>query len=39
MNSTQFTLFSQKFKPRYFPVKNENQINVFNSIFYAGQAF
>ena len=37
--STEFTLFSQKFKPRYLPVKNENQKNLFNSIFYAGQAF
>ena len=33
------TLFSRKFKPRYLPVKNENQKNLFNSIFYAGQAF
>ena len=28
-----------KVKPRYLPVKNENQKNLFNSIFYAGQAF
>ena len=39
MKSTEFTLFSQKFKPRYLPVKNENQKNIFNSIFYAAQAF
>ena len=25
MKSTEFTLFSRKFKPRYLPVKNENQ--------------
>ena len=25
MNSTEFTLFSQKFKPWYLPVKNKNQ--------------
>ena len=37
--STEFTLFSRKFKPRYLPVKNEIQKNLFNSIFYAGQAF
>ena len=24
MKSTEFTLFSRKFKPRYLPVKNEN---------------
>ena len=28
-----------KVKPIYLPVKNENQKNLFNSIFYAGQAF
>ena len=39
MKSTEFTLFSRKFTPRYLPVKNENQKNLFNSIFYAGQAF
>ena len=39
MKSTEFTLFSRKFKPRYLPVKNENRKNLFNSIFYAGQAF
>ena len=39
MKSTEFTLFSRKFKPRYLPVKNENQKNFFNSIFYAEQAF
>ena len=39
MKSTEFTLFSRKFKPRYLPVKNENQKNLFNSTFYAGQAF
>ena len=33
MKSTEFTLFSRKFKPRYLPVKNENQKNLFNSIF------
>ena len=38
MKSTEFTLFSQKFKPRYLPVKNEKK-NLFNSILYAGQAF
>ena len=25
MKSTEFTLFSRKFNPRYLPVKNENQ--------------
>ena len=25
MKSTEFTLFSRKFKPRYLPVKNENK--------------
>ena len=39
MKSTEFNLFSQKFKPRYLPVKNENQKSQFNSIFYARQAF
>ena len=39
MKSTEFTLFSRKFKPRYLPVNNENQKNLFNSIFYAGRAF
>ena len=39
MKSKEITLFSRKFKPRYLPVKNENQKNLFNSIFYAGQAF
>ena len=38
MKSTEFTLFSRKFKPQYLPVKNETK-NLFNSIFYAGQAF
>ena len=27
MKSTEFTLFSRKFKPRYLPIKNENQKN------------
>ena len=27
MKSTEFTLFSRKFKPRYLPVKNENKKN------------
>ena len=31
--STEFTLFSRKFKPQYLPVKNENQKNLFSSIF------
>ena len=39
MKSMEFTLFSRKFKPRYLRVKNENKKNLFNSIFYAGQAF
>ena len=39
MKSTEFSLFSRKFKPRYLPVKNENHKNLFNSIFYAEQAF
>ena len=39
MKSTEFTLFSRKFKPRYLPVKIENKNIIFNSIFYAGQAF
>ena len=42
MKSTEFTLFSRKFKPRYLPVKIESlnlDISLFNSIFYAGQAF
>ena len=39
LKSTEFTLFSQKFKPWYLPVKNKNQKNLFYSIFYAGQAF
>ena len=39
MKSTEFTLFSRKFKPRYLPVKKRKSKNLFNSIFYAGQAF
>ena len=39
MKSTELTLFSRKFKSRYLPVKNENQKDLFSSIFYAGQAF
>ena len=37
MKSTELALFSRKFKPRYLPVKNENQKNLFNSILYASQ--
>ena len=33
-----FTLFSRNFKPRYLPVKNENEKNLFISIFYGRQA-
>ena len=29
MKSTEFTLFSRKFKPGYLPVKNENQKKIF----------
>ena len=29
MKSTEFTLFSRKFKPRYLPVGNENQKKIF----------
>ena len=36
---TELTPFCRKFKPRYLPVKNENQKYLFNSIFYAAQAF
>ena len=32
MKSTEFTLFSRKFKPRYLPVKNENQKNFQSHI-------
>ena len=39
MKSTEFTLFSRKFKPRYLPVKIENQKNLLNPMFYAGEAF
>ena len=33
MKSTEFTLFSRKFKPQYLPVKNENKKNLLNPYF------
>ena len=39
IKSTEFTLFSRKFKPRYLPVKKRKSKKSLNSLFYAGQAF